>query len=98
MFGIAPSKVLSDLVIGVCPEALQVVGDLHGPVVGSEKMQKHGDASAGHARGLGPAEKFLKADGEDWRLPGLVGQAGLFTARQRERLVRALAMRGPGLG
>src|SRR4051812_23121012 len=34
--GVAGAEVLADLEIGRCPEAAEVVGDLHGPEVGTE--------------------------------------------------------------
>ena len=91
MLGISAPQVLADLVVGRGPEAVEVIGDLDGPEVGSEQVEEDRDAAAGQARGLGPAEELLDPCGEDRRPPGFIGQSGPTAGRQRERLRRTLA-------
>ena len=57
MFGISAPEVFADLVIGGGPEAFQIVGDLHGAVVWTEKVQQAPELVRGPARGVSDQPK-----------------------------------------
>ena len=82
--------VLGDLEVGRRTEAPQVVGDLHGAVVGAEQVEQDRDPAAGEAGGVGPAEVLLESGGQDVCAVGRVGQPDPAAARDCDRLGRLL--------
>jgi len=60
---VAAAKLLPDLRVGRPPEAREVVGHLHGAVVGASKLDHERDASAGEARrpSRAPKSSWMRA-------------------------------------
>jgi len=81
MFGVTSAEVFANLEVGGCPEAAEVFGDLHRTVIGAEEMKENRHAATGKTRGLGPAEQFLKPDGQPGRFARLVGEPNAIPAR-----------------
>ena len=69
MLRVAAAEVFPHLMIGGRPEAPQVVGDLDGPIVGSQQVQQDGNPPARQPRRFGPAEQLLESDSQDRRPP-----------------------------
>src|SRR5580698_10013814 len=82
MFGIAAAEVFSHLVVCGRPETLQIVRDLHGPIIRAENVQQDRHSSPGDSRRFQPAEKLLQTDGEDWRPPRFISEPRLSRAGQ----------------
>ncbi len=84
MLGISAAEVLADLVIGRCPEAAEILGDLDRPVVGSEDMEKHGNSTSRQPGSIGPPEQVLKPRGQDGGPSHLIGESDRAAVRQGE--------------
>src|ERR1035437_4735874 len=68
------------------PEAGEVLGDLHGPLTGSQDVQQHRDAAHRDAGGGGDTEELLDAQGDVRRVARVIDHPGIAAIGQGEAL------------